>query len=369
MTQKLQPLKIGKLEFYPPIMQGAMGVRISKSGLASAVANAGCIGTIASVGLGNFENVPGNEYVSINNNALRSELARMRVLTSRPFAVNIMGVLTNYHEFVKICVEEKVAMIVSGAGLPLDLPSFDPDKTVNLLPIVSSARALAIIIKKWQRNYDRVPDGVVIEGPLAGGHLGYSHEELKSADPESLMKTLHNVKHELAESHLKIPVIVAGGIFDGGQAVRYLQAGADGVQMATRFVCTEECDAHVNFKMSYINAKKENIVVINSPVGLPGRVIMNPFVKKVLAGEVVPFRCNYRCLKTCDPSKSPYCIAKVLADAAGGNLDEAFAFAGQNAYRCEKIFSVAELIDTIKNEMEQALTVEDQSKPNTIETK
>jgi nitronate monooxygenase len=355
LAYKLHPLKIGNLEFFPPIIQGGMGVRISKSGLASAVANAGCIGTIASVGLGNFEDLPGKEYISVNNAALRTEIARTRSLTNRPFAVNIMGALTNYHEFVKICVEEKVAIIISGAGLPLDLPAYDPEKVVNLLPIVSSARALAIIIKKWQKNYHRLPDGVIIEGPLAGGHLGYSLESLKNLDPDSLMNIFQSVKQYLAESNLTIPVIVAGGIFDGREAARFLHAGAEGVQMATRFVCTEECDAHVNFKMEYIRAKKEDIVIINSPVGLPGRVIMNQFVKRVMAGEKVPFSCNYQCLKTCDPARSPYCIAKALADAASGNFDAAFAFAGQNAYRCDKIISVSELINTIKHEMCEAL--------------
>lgn len=355
MTQKVRPLKIGNLEFFPPIIQGGMGVRISKSGLASAVSNAGCVGTIASVGLGRFEDVPGKEYVSVNNAALRAEIARTRTLTNRPFAVNIMGVLTNYHEFVKICVEEKVDIIISGAGLPLDLPAYDPEKVVKLLPIVSSARALAIIIKKWQKNYDRLPDGVIIEGPLAGGHLGYSPEDLKNLDPDSLMKTFKSVKQFLTESNLTIPVIVAGGIYDGKEIARFLRAGADGVQMATRFACTEECDAHVDFKNEFIRAKKEDIAIINSPVGLPGRVIMNPFVKRVMAGERVPFRCNYQCLKTCDPARSPYCIAKVLADAAGGNFEAAFAFAGQNAYRCDKIIPVAELVDTLKKEIEEAM--------------
>jgi nitronate monooxygenase len=352
---KIKPLRIGELEFFPPVIQGGMGVRISKSGLASAVANAGCVGTIASVGLGGFENVPGKEYVAVNNAALRSEIALTRTLTDRPFAVNIMGVLTNYSEFVKICVEEKVAIIISGAGLPLDLPKYDPERTVKLIPIVSSARALAIIVKKWQKLYDRLPDGVIIEGPLAGGHLGYSMEDLKNLDPDMLFKIFTSVKQYLADSNLAFPVIVAGGIFDGREAARFLRAGADGVQMATRFVCTDECDAHMNFKMEYIKAEKENIAIINSPVGLPGRVIMNPFVKAVLAGERVPFRCNYQCLKTCDPSRSPYCIAKVLADAAGGNLEKAFAFAGQNAWRCKDIIPVKKLVGILVDEMNEAM--------------
>ena len=349
----IKPLRIGELEFFPPVIQGGMGVRISKSGLASAVANACCVGTIASVGLGAFENVPGNQYVSINNTALRSEIARTRALTDRPFAVNIMGVLTNYAELVTICVSEKVAIIISGAGLPLDLPKYDPEKVVKLIPIVSSARALSIIIKKWIKGYGRLPDGVIIEGPLAGGHLGYSQEDLLHLDPDSLFKTFTEVKSYLKEANHSVPVIVAGGIFDGKEAARFLRAGADGVQMATRFVCTEECDAHINFKMAYIKAEKEDIAIINSPVGLPGRVIVNPFVKKVMAGERIPFSCNYQCLKTCDPSRSPYCIAKVLADAAGGNFEKAFAFAGQNAWRCKEIIPVKKLVAMIVEEMNE----------------
>jgi nitronate monooxygenase len=195
---------------------------------------------------------------------------------------------------------------------------------------------------------------------LAGGHLGYSPEDLRNLDPDSLMKTFKSVKQFLSESNLTIPVIVAGGIYDGKEAARFLRAGADGIQMATRFACTDECDAHIDFKNEFLRAKKEDIVIINSPVGLPGRVIMNPFVKRVMAGERVPFRCNYQCLKTCDPARSPYCIAKVLADAAGGKLEAAFAFAGQNAFRCDKIIPVAELVDTLKKEIEVAMEEVDQ---------
>jgi len=352
---KIKPLKIGELEFFPPIIQGGMGARISKSGLASAVANAGCVGTIASVGLGYFENVPGKNYVSVNNAALKSEIDRTRTLTDRPFAVNIMGVLTNYSEFVKICVKEKVAIIISGASLPLDLPGFDPEKTVKLIPIVSSARALSIITKKWKKTYNRVPDGVIIEGPLAGGHLGYSFEYLNNPDQDSLLKTFIDVKQYLTESNLSFPVIVGGGIFDGSDISRFLRAGADGVQMGTRFVCTDECDAHINFKKEYLRATKDDIVIIKSPVGLPGRVVMNPFVTRVMAGDRVPFQCHYQCLKTCNPAQSPYCIAKALTDAAGGNLDNAFAFAGQNAYRCNTIIPVQQLVSTLVDEINASL--------------
>jgi nitronate monooxygenase len=353
--KSVNPLKIGEHEFYPPIVQGGMGVRISMSGLASAVSNSGCLGTIASVGIGHFETLPRKDYVAVNNAAMKAEIALMRSLTKRPFAVNIMGALTNYSEFVKICVAENVDFIVTGAGLPLDLPAYDPDKRIGLIPVISSARAISVIVRKWQRNYNRSPAAIIIEGPMAGGHLGYSADELKTIGPDSLETTFQNVKNFLDKSNLSIPVIVAGGIFDGKDAARYLLAGADGVQMATRFVCTEECDAHINFKKEYLRAEKEDIVIIESPVGLPGRVITNPFVKRLLAGERVPFNCVYHCLKTCDPDHSQYCIATLLAQAAIGDFSKAFAFAGQNAYKCDQIISVAELINLLSCEIDEAI--------------
>jgi NAD(P)H-dependent flavin oxidoreductase YrpB (nitropropane dioxygenase family) len=351
---KIKPLKIGNLEFYPPVIQGGMGARISKAGLVTAVAITGCLGTMASVGLGDFEHEPNKDFVSINNKALKDEIAQIRTKTNRPFAVNIMGALSNYHEFIKVCVEEKVSIIVSGAGLPLDLPEYDPHNIVKLIPIVSSARALNIIIKKWQKHYHRQPDAVIIEGPLAGGHLGYSPDDLVNIAPDALFNIFSSVKQYLLDSNLKIPVIVAGGIFDGRDAARFLQAGAEGVQMGTRFVCTEECDAHLNFKKEYLRAKKEDIIIIKSPVGLPGRVVVNPFVKNIMTGEKISFRCSYHCLKTCDPHNSQYCIAKALLNAAKGNLDKGFAFAGQNAYRCNEITTVSKLVSSLQNEMEQS---------------
>jgi NAD(P)H-dependent flavin oxidoreductase YrpB (nitropropane dioxygenase family) len=182
-------------------------------------------------------------------------------------------------------------------------------------------------------------------------------DELGQNDPDALLKNLASVKSYCAENQLSFPVIVGGGIYDGREAARFLEAGADGVQMATRFVCTDECDADIRFKQEYLRAEEKDIAIIKSPVGLPGRVVVNPFVKGVLAGERVPFRCNYKCLKTCDPTQSPYCIAKVLADAAGGNLDKAFAFAGANAWRCTEIVPVKKLVSTLLEEMNQAESV------------
>lgn len=329
-------------------------MRISRAGLVSAVAKTGALGTLAAVGLGEFETLKGSEYVEVNNKALREEIAKIRAATDRPFAVNLMRALTNYEEFARVCAEEKVAIIVSGAGLPLDLPKLVPEKEIRLVPIVSAVKAFAFIVKYWKTKFDRQPDAVIIEGPMAGGHLGYTYEYLKEDHPTSLMDTFTAIKKFLEEKGLAIPVIVGGGIFEGKEAVPFLKAGAAGVQMATRFVCTDECDADIKFKQEYLRAKKEDIVIIQSPVGMPGRVVKNAFVEKILAGERAKFSCRYQCLRTCEPKVTPYCIAKVLTDAANGKLEEAFAFAGSNAYKCKEIVSVQKMVDTFLGEVKEA---------------
>jgi nitronate monooxygenase len=255
---------------------------------------------------------------------------------------------------VNICVEEKVDMIISGAGLPLKLPAYTTGTDIQLIPIVSSARSLKLICRKWMKDFNRSPDAVIIEGGKAGGHLGYSLEQLGQYSP-TLDDTLAEVMKFTRQLPAPFPVIVAGGIFSGQDMAHYLKLGASGVQMATRFVCTEECDVDSKFKQAYLDAGPEDITVIKSPVGLPGRVINNAFVERVNAGKRVPFKCKYKCLKTCDPSVAPYCIAEVLAKASEGNMDEAFAFAGSNAWRCNDIVSVKTLIQTIMQEYEEAI--------------
>jgi NAD(P)H-dependent flavin oxidoreductase YrpB (nitropropane dioxygenase family) len=219
----------------------------------------------------------------------------------------------------------------------------------KLVPIVSSARAFSIICRKW-KQYNKKPDAVVVEGAKAGGHLGFDYDELVSGKARDLDEILTEVIEVANSFEHPIPVIAAGGIFDGKDIARVLNLGASGVQMATRFVCTDECDVHPNFKMAYINSKQEDITIIKSPVGMPGRVINNAFVEKIKRGETVPFKCAYRCLKSCDPRTAPYCIAKVLLRAAEGHLEDAFAFAGENAYRCKEIVSVKKLINELAEE-------------------
>ena len=328
-------------------------MRVSKANLAAAVANEGCAGVIATVGLGNFEHAPGSEFVELNRVALQDEIRKTRQMTNGIIGANVMVALSNYESLVKTCVEEKVDIIISGAGLPLQLPAYTAETDIKLVPMVSSARSLKLICRKWMKDFNRCPDAVVIEGGKAGGHLGYTLEQLEKNNP-TLDEILADVLQLMQQLPTPFPVIVAGGIFTGEEMAHYLKLGASGVQMATRFVCTEECDVDMKFKQAYLDAGPEDTTLIKSPVGMPGRVINNAFVKKINAGQTIPFKCKYRCLKSCNPAVAPYCIAEVLAKAAEGKLDEAFAFAGSNAWRCNEIVSVKSLIQKIMQEYENA---------------
>ena len=351
----VSPLVIGNITINPPIIQGGMGVRVSGANLAAAVADTGCAGVIAAAGLSHFEDMPGAEFAKANEIALLEEIKRAKSLSNGIIGVNIMVAMADYDNLVRAAVEADVDMIISGAGLPIDLPALIGEKDIKLVPIVSSVRTFNIICKKWLSRYSRLPDAVIVEGPQAGGHLGYSYEEIEANTADTLEKIVAEVL-ELANSFEKpIPVIAAGGIFDGDDIVKFLSLGAAGVQMATRFVCTDECDAHINFKNMYLNSAKTGLSIIKSPVGLPGRVVYNEFVEKIKNGKRIPFKCQYKCLRTCNPAVAPYCIAEVLANAALGKLDKSFAFAGTNAKRCTKIIPVAELVDTIIKEIQDAL--------------
>jgi NAD(P)H-dependent flavin oxidoreductase YrpB (nitropropane dioxygenase family) len=354
-TDHIPTLKIGNLEINPPIIQGGMGVKVSGANLASAVADTGCAGIIASAGLGQFENFSRSECVKINENAFRDEIRKAKKRTLGIIGVNIMVALSNYDNLVQVAVEENVDLIISGAGLPLNLPQNLNGKEIKLIPVVSSARTFKLICKRWKNHFDKLPDAVIVEGPRAGGHLGYSHESVIADTAPAIEQTLVEINTIANSFQPCIPVIAAGGIFDGSDIARFLKLGARGVQMATRFVCTNECDAHDNFKQAYLDAKFNDLTIIKSPVGLPGRVINNSFVEKIKRGQTMPFKCNYQCLRTCEPKKAPYCIAKVLANAAEGKLDESFAFAGINAYRCNEIIPVSKLVKKLSNELAAVL--------------
>lgn len=358
MSKQLPPLHIGDLVARVPIIQGGMGVGISMSGLAVAVANQGGIGVIATAGIGMGEPDFYRNFAEANVRALRREIQKARALTSGVLGVNIMVALTNFADMVRTSIEEGIDIIFSGAGLPLNLPRYKTsgDRT-KLVPIVSSGRAAAMLCRRWLEKYDYLPDALVVEGPKAGGHLGFKEEQLR--DPnyelENLVPAVVTAVQPYEESvGRKIPVIAAGGVYAGADIKKFMELGACGVQMGTRFVATEECDASREFKQTYVDAREEDITIIHSPVGMPGRAIRNSFVDAMNRGEKEPFRCPYHCIITCDYQKSPYCIALALMNAKKGNLAHGFPFAGANAFRVNKIVSVKELIDSLILEFESA---------------
>lgn len=346
----LPDLLIGDLRINPPIIQGGMGVRISGARLASAVSNEGALGVVASVGTGEEWPDRSLNYAARSYVSLRDMLQHTKALTPNPIAVNIMCALTNYDDLVKAADEEEVAAIISGAGLPLKLPALVTRRSIKLIPIVSSGRAADLICRSWWRKHNRLPDALVVEGCLAGGHLGFSMDDVATAHIplEALVQDVLSVAAGYTQAHgLPIPVIAAGGVFTGRDMARFLQLGASGVQMGTRFVCTDECDASVQYKEAYLHCRQEDILVIQSPLKLPLRVIRNRFVDRILSGEKMQFSCPYRCLATCEPDTSPYCIAQVLVNAYRGDMGAGFATCGANAYRVDRIVSVRDLIQEL----------------------
>lgn len=356
--QALKELKIGNLVAPLPVVQGGMGVAISLSGLASAVANEGGIGVIATAGIGMSEDDLFSNFLEANVRALRKEIRKAREQTKGILGVNIMVALSNYADLVKTSIEEKIDIIFSGAGLPMDLPQYlGTSRFTKLVPIVSSGRAAAIICRRWLKRYNYLPDAIVVEGPKAGGHLGFKPENID--DPAFALdrlvpEVLKEVKPFEEECKRKIPVIAGGGIYTGADMLRFIEMGAAGVQMATRFVTTKECDASDAFKQSYLDAKEEDLVIIKSPVGMPGRAIRNAFLEEVEKGEKKPFRCPYHCIITCDYVNSPYCIALALVNAKRGIFKHGYAFAGLNAYRAKAIVTVKQLVESLIAEYNEA---------------
>jgi len=351
---EMKNLIIGNLTARTPIIQGGMGIGISLSGLASAVASQGGVGVISTAGIGMMEKDYHSNYLEANIRALTREIRKAREMTSGIIGVNIMVAMSNFEDMVKTAVKEGVDVIFAGAGLPLNLPQFLSSVSKTLIvPIVSSGRAARIIAKRWFDKYQYVPDAIVVEGPMAGGHLGFSPEQIddSSFSLENLIPDVIREMKPFEEScEKKIPVIAAGGIYTGEDIYKFMQLGAAGVQMATRFVTTCECDASEAFKNAYINSTKEDIVIIKSPVGLPGRAIVNKFIEDIRSGARKAFTCPFHCIKTCDNKVSPYCISVALMNAKRGLMKNGFAFAGANAYRTDKIIPVKELIVSLRQE-------------------
>lgn len=373
----LKPLKIGNLVAKHPVIQGGMGVGVSLSSLAGAVAKAGGIGIISTAQIGFKDQNFGKNPMAANLRAIHSELKKAREKAPQGIlGFNIMVATKEYASYVKEAVKAGADVIISGAGLPIDMPKFvaeaenenggseKKERRTMIAPIVSSVKSALVICRMWDRKYHTAPDFVVVEGPCAGGHLGFSREQLTElgADTDHVAETFDEPAYDkeirgiietvksFAEKYKKhIPVITAGGIFDHKDVLHQFALGAEGIQAATRFVTTEECDADIAYKEAYINAKEEDIVIVKSPVGMPGRAIKNKFLERVAQGPVKVERC-FRCLEHCNPAETPYCITKALINAAEGKIDEALLFCGSNAYRCEKIETVPEVMAALCGE-------------------
>lgn len=348
----MKSLFLGDREIKLPIIQGGMGVGVSLSGLASAVANEGGIGVISCAGLGLLYKQSKSDYLKNCIWGLKEEMRKAREKTQGVIGLNIMVALSNFADMVRTAIAEKADIIFAGAGLPLDLPSYlTPGSKTLLVPIVSSARAAKLICEKWNTNYNYLPDMIVVEGPKAGGHLGFKREQIED-NKHSLEQLIPDVV--AIASHYcntkNIPVIAAGGISTGEDVHRFMKLGATGVQMGSIFVPTYECDADPAFKQVYIDSDQNDITIIQSPVGMPGRAFNGEFIHSVNEGNETPKACPFHCIKTCDYTQSPYCIIKALYNAARGNMKKGYAFAGANAYLTEKICSVKEIISTLKSE-------------------
>ncbi len=344
MLMKRKALKIRNLPARLPRIQGGMGVGVSLSGLSGAVAAAGGVGIISTAQIGYRDPDFDRHPIECNLKAIHDEIAKARKIANGGIVgVNIMVATKRYEDYVKAAADAGADIIISGAGLPMTLPTVSGD--AKIAPVVSSRKSLSVISRYWNKKFGRKPDLVVIEGPQAGGHLGFSREDIE----EYTVAGTKNYDDEIVEilklaAELEVPVAVAGGVYERADMEHYLDMGADAVQVATRFVTTKECDASDAFKQAYINAKKEDIVIVKSPVGMPGRAIHNAFLDRVAQGERFMSQCHH-CISMCNPATIPYCITDALVNAVKGNIDEGLVFCGSNAWRADKIETVADIME------------------------
>lgn len=364
---KEQKLKIGNIEASVPLLQGGMGVGISLGNLAGAVAKAGGIGVISAAQIGFREPDFDTDTKAANLRAIKKEYDKARAIAPKGvIGFNLMVAMRHYGEYVRAAIDAGADIIISGAGLPTELPKIAGDSDVKLAPIVSTEKSAKVILRYWGKKYGRMPDLLVIEGPKAGGHLGFTKEQLggygvnlspQGTHPEAdfqheaydgeVGKILETVKIYEEQYGCRIPTALGGGIENREQARHAFSLGVDAIQVATRFVTTKECDADPRYKEAYIRAKKEDIAIVKSPVGMPGRAIMNPFMEKVMAGEQIPHSPCHGCLHGCSPADIPYCITDALIHAAKGEVDEALLFCGAYAYKAKGLETVKEVVDSL----------------------
>jgi nitronate monooxygenase len=346
----LSSLKIGKIESRYPVIQAGMGVRVGNAELAAATIKAGGMGAISSVGLGeDFERAYKN-YEKMSDENLALEIRKARELTGGrgPLGVNIMVVLTNYESNVRTAVKEGIDFIISGAGLPLRLPEYADDKTA-LIPVVSSGRALEVILRTWQRKYGRNPDAIIVEGPLCGGHLAFNDEQLKEPEKYPLDFLYREVK-DIAEKYGigGVPLIGAGAISEPADVLTVMKMGYRGVQIGTRFICTVESGMSDAGKKLYAESGSKDTLIISSPVGMPVRVIRSPLVERVLSGKKEPFVCPYKCLRSCDKDEVLFCIARALIHAWDGDIDKGLFMTGYDLDRVNDVIPIQKFFDDLE---------------------
>jgi NAD(P)H-dependent flavin oxidoreductase YrpB (nitropropane dioxygenase family) len=349
----VEGLTIGRHSVPFPIIQGGMGVRVSGSRLAGNVALCGGIGLIAAAGLAlNSEHYNGKNFFVADRQALIDELRKAyEIAPNGVVGVNAMVAVSNYDDVVRAACEGGAKLIVSGAGLPMNLPDLTADyPDVALVPIVSSVKAAELICRKWHKSFQRLPDAIVVEDPdTAGGHLGEKPEAIGTGQYDQYA-TVRGVKNLLKEKwNLDVPVIAAGGVWDRQDLQYALAQGADGVQMGTRFVVTEECDADESFKQAYLNCTKEDIGLIMSPAGLPGRAL-TANIDQVRQRDVdLDIRCPSGCLKKCayKTGQERFCIVHALDRAQKGDMDTGLIFCGSNAWKADRITTVKEVFEEL----------------------
>lgn len=348
----IKPLIIGDLIAKLPIIQGGMGVGVSLSNLAGNVAKTGAIGVISAAHPGYLEEDFETNTLNANLRGLKKHIQKAKEISSNGIiGVNVMVAMNNYIDHVKAAIEAGADLIISGAGLPLNLPEITKDSSIKIAPIVSSSKAVRVILNYWKKHFNKTADAIIVEGPLAGGHLGFKKdkldEEIKDFD-NNIISVIHEVRNFEKEFNKNIPVIVAGGIYSNEDFTRCINLGASGVQVATPFVTTYECDAHINFKNAYLKSKKEDIDLTISPVGMPGRALKNKLTETLKNEKVKVTKC-YNCLIPCNPSTTPYCISSALIKAVKGDIDNGLVFCGANAYKAEALISVNDVINRILN--------------------
>ena len=355
-------LKIGKYTIDIPIIQGGMGVGISWDQLAGTVSSEGALGVVSSVGTGVYKNREFTEKVMKGGQPYEAEnfySAKVlkiifenarKICGDRPLACNVLYASNDYNRIVKDACEAGADMIITGAGLPLTMPDAAKDyPDVALIPIVSTAKALRIICRRWKKTHNRLPDAVVVEGPLSGGHQGFKYEECFL--PENQLEEILPPVVEEAKNWGNIPVIAAGGVWDHDDIVRMMELGASGVQMGTRFIGTVECDAHENFKQVILDAKAEDIQLLKSPVGYPARGVRTHLQEMIEEKTAPKIACISNCVAPCHRGEEAkvvgYCIADRLSDACDGKKESGLFFTGANGYRLNEIITVKELLNKL----------------------